>query len=111
MDTPQEVDDCRTARRLFRLPRPKNMYASSTPIPGPGLVQSGRRWIYPVHGTAEYPAAEDTVVNGVVEEQDFRRFNKEDASGSMSWTTMKLTPAASIWTGLQQSGQCRGMPE
>ncbi len=34
--------------------------------------------VYPVHGTAEYQRREDTVVNGVVEEQDFRRFNKDE---------------------------------
>ncbi len=39
---------------------------------------------------------EDTVVDSVVQEQDFAGSTKIDASGSMSWTTMKLTPAARI---------------
>ncbi len=55
---------------------------------------------------------EDTVVNGVVEEQDFRRFNKDRRQRQHVMDNHEVNARRQHFgQGFKQSGQCRGMPE
>ncbi|MNZ81537.1 hypothetical protein D3C78_1002080 [compost metagenome] len=78
VDTTQEVDDCRAACRLFRAAATKEHIRQQN--------THTRTWVcfnQEEDGLAEFmrllntQRREDTVVNCVVEEQDFRRFNKD----------------------------------
>ena len=78
MDTTQEVDDCRTARRLFRTTTTKEHVRQQH-----AHTRTRVRFNQEEDGFTQFMGLlntqrrEDTVVNGVVEEQDFRRFNKD----------------------------------
>ena len=78
VDTAQEVDDCRTARRLFSATTTKEhvrqQHAHTRTWVSFNQEEDGFTQFM---GLLNAQRREDTVVNGVVEEQDFRRFNKD----------------------------------
>ena len=78
MNTAEEVDNCRTARRLFRATATKEHVCQQDAHPRTrvGFNQEENRFAEIVR-LLDAQRREDTVVDGVIEEQDFCRFNKD----------------------------------
>ena len=78
MDTAQEVDDCRTARRLFSATTTKEHVRQQNAHTRTRVCFNQEEDGFAhLMGLLNTQRREDTVVNGVVKEQDFRRFNKD----------------------------------
>ena len=78
MDTAQEVDDCRTARRLLRTAAAKEHVRQQNAHPRTRVsFNQEEDGFAKLMGLLNTQRREDTVVNCVIEEQDFRRFNKD----------------------------------
>ena len=78
VDTAQEVDDCRTARRLLRAAAAKEHVRQQNAHPRTRVsFNQEEDGFAKLMGLLNTQRREDTVVNRVIEEQDFRRFNKD----------------------------------